>query len=41
VENIVRQALEASLKNPLESAFILSFMSAQRKAVAFSVAGLL
>lgn len=33
VENIVRQALKASLKNPLESAFILSFMSAQRKAV--------
>jgi MoaA/NifB/PqqE/SkfB family radical SAM enzyme len=32
VETIVRQALKASLKNPLESAFILKFMSAQQKA---------
>ncbi len=32
VEVIVKQALKASLKNPLESAFILRFMSAQQKA---------
>lgn len=32
VEIIVKQALKATLKNPLESAFILKYMSAQLKA---------
>jgi MoaA/NifB/PqqE/SkfB family radical SAM enzyme len=32
VEIIVMQALKATLKNPLESAFILKYMSAQQKA---------
>jgi MoaA/NifB/PqqE/SkfB family radical SAM enzyme len=32
VEVIIKQALKASLKNPLESAFILKFIGAQQKA---------
>jgi MoaA/NifB/PqqE/SkfB family radical SAM enzyme len=31
-ETIVKQALKATLKNPLESAFILKYMAAQKKA---------